>query len=781
MTTTIRPHEIATLLDHAPAGIKTLSLDCFDTLLWRATQLPQDVFAEFGDAGGGIEGRVAAEKTARHRRVRRDGQVEVSIEEIHAARAGRPDPDGVAHELALEARHCYAFAPTVALIAAAKAAGLGVIVVSDTYLSEPQLRALIASAAGEDVAAQIDHIFCSSEFGMSKADGLFKPVLAALGVRASTILHVGDNPHADGDAADAAGLHAVHIEQFDAPTAKRLRLEAAASVMVDPATRVSKPAIQPHRAALALRPENDAAWSLGHDVFGPVFDAFARWVGDEAAALATATGRPVKPLFLLRDGFLPHRVFEALGSVGAAVAISRFTARRASFTDIEAIHDYLDNEATDRLDALAPQLGLAEAEARKIGTTNRDFRRNVLQPATVSRIVARSAAFAKRLIAHVTREARIERGDIVMLIDLGYHGTVQRLIAPLLENALGVTVEGRYLLSRDCCPAIPAKRGMIDSRHYDHRAITAFCRQIAIVEQVATSGAGSVIDYHDNGRPVRRANRVSPAQARTRDRIQAGVLAFAQTAPAAVHRAPVSDDGEARRRMTTAILARLLFLPQAEEVALFGTFEHDVNLGTDDLVDLVDDDSAGAGLRRRGLPYLRSVDRMFLPGELQRHGLPLSLSLFASNCLELDLRSGDFNVAALPVPVLMVDATRQMTGTFDAYATHEGYHALTIPVGNAQFSVGVQLGLIGSVIQLDEVAFYRVSDFQRVGGLPPRPIAAVPVHDAMTCLADDLWQCHDNSLLFVSPPAMPNPEPLLLSVVFRSVVSRPATALRAVA
>jgi FMN phosphatase YigB (HAD superfamily) len=781
MTTTIRPHEIATLLDRAPAGIKLLSLDCFDTLLWRATQLPQDVFAEFGDAGGGIEGRVAAEKTARYRRARRDGQVEASIEEIHAARAGRPDPDGVARELALEARHCYAFAPTVALIAAAKAAGLGVIVVSDTYLSEPQLRALIASAAGDDVAAQIDRIFCSSEFGVSKGAGLFGPVLAALGVPPSAILHVGDNPQADGVAADAAGLHAVHIEQFDAATEKRLRFEAAASVMVDPATRVSKPAIQPHRAALALRPDGDPAWCLGHDVFGPLFDAFARWIGDEATALAAATGRPVKPVFVLRDGFLPQRVFEALGGAGTAVAISRFAARRASFTDVGAIHDYLDTEDTDRLDALAPQLGLSEVEARKIGPSGQAFRRNVVQPDTVRRIVARSAAFAKRLVAHVVREGRVAHGDIVMLVDLGYHGSVQRLITPLLEEALGVTVEGRYLLLRDAGPLALAKRGLLDSRHYDHRALTALSRQIAIVEQIATSGVGSVVDYAENGRAVHRTNRVSKAQGEIREAIQAGILAFARTAPAAVRRPPVSDDAEGRRRMAMAILARLLFLPQAEEIALFGAFEHDVNLGTDDLLGLVDDASAGAGLRRRGLPYLRSVDRMFLPGELQRHGLPLSLSLFAGNCLELDLRSSDFNVAALPVQVLVVDATRQMTGSFDAYATHEGYHALTIPVGEAQFSVGIQFGLIASVIQFDEIAFYRVSDFERGSGLPPRPIAAVPVHDAMTRLADGLWQCHDTSLVFVSPPAMPNPEPLLLSVVFRPVVSRPAVALRAVA
>ena len=781
MTTTIRPHEIATLLDRAPAGIKLLSLDCFDTLLWRATQLPQDVFAEFGEAGGGIEGRVAAEKTARYRRARRDGQLEATIEEIHAQRAGRPDPAGVARELELEARHCYAFAPTVALIAAAKAAGLGVIVVSDTYLSEPQLRALIAATAGDDVAAQIDRIFCSSEYGLSKGAGLFKPVLAALGMPASAILHVGDNPHADGEAADAAGLNAVHIRQFDDATDKRLRLEAAASVMIDPATRVSKPAIQPHRAALALRPDGEPGWCIGHDVFGPVFDTFARWVVDEAATLARDTGRPVKPLFLLRDGFLPHRVSEALGDSGAAIAISRFTARRASFVDAGAVHDYLDSEDTDRLDVLAPQLGLSDVEARKIGATAREFRRNVVQPEALKRVVSRANAFARRLVAHVVREGRVAHGDVVMLVDLGYHGTVQNLVTPLLEATLGVTVAGRYLLLRDGGASACAKRGLFGPLHYDNRTLAALSRQIAIVEQVATSEAGSVIDYADNGRAIHRPNRVSKAQAETRSAIQAGVLAFARTAPAAVHRAPLSDDAEGRRRMAAAILARLLFLPQAEEVALFGTFEHDINLGTDDRVGLVDGDSAGTGLRRRGLSYLRSVERMFLPGELQRHGLPLNLSLFAANCFELDLRATDFQVAPLAVPVLLADATQQMTGDFDAHATHDGYHALTIPIGDAQFGVGIQLGMIASVVQFDEIAFYRLSDFQRDKAVAPRPIAAAPVYDAMTALAEELWQCGDTSLLFVPPPAMPRPEPLLLSVVFRPVVPRARVALRAVA
>jgi len=199
-----------------------------------------------------------------------------------------------------------------------------------------------------------------------------------------------------------------------------------------------------------LRDDGDAAWRIGHDVFRPVFDAFARWVADEAAALARDTGRPVRLLFLLRDGFLPQCVSEALGESGAAIAISRFTARRASFVDVAAVHDYLDTESTDRLDVLATQLGPV-GKARRARSA-RPRPRSVATSSSLtwsSASCSRASAFAKRLVAHVAREGRVARGDVVMLVDLGYHGTVQRLITPALETALGVTVEGRYLLLRD--------------------------------------------------------------------------------------------------------------------------------------------------------------------------------------------------------------------------------------------------------------------------------------------------------------------------------------------
>jgi len=769
MIKTVRAHEIAMLLNEVPDGVHTLSLDCFDTLIWRATHQPQDVFADFDYPGGGIEPRVQAERKARRLKAREQNIVEVSIEEIHQ-HLPTGAAVGVTTELELEARHCYAFAPTVGLIRQAKARGLRVIIVSDTYFSGPQLRALIASAAGDEIAGMIDHIFCSSEVGYAKGVGMFASVLRVLQLPPQSILHVGDNPHADGIAAAAAGIHAVRIEQFSPASANRLRLEAAASVMCDPATRVSRPTIQPHRAAIAARDDGDPAWELGHDVFGPLFDAFSRWLKAEIDALTETSGRHVKPLFLLRDGFLPLAMFEAIGGAGSAVSISRFTARRASFTDMAAVCSYLEEEETERIDVLARQLGLSEDEVRRIGTSNLTFRRGVMKPDAIARIAKRSAAFARRLATHIKREGRIEAGDVVMLVDLGYRGTVQDLVGSILEDLLGVTVTGRYLLLTSGAGDNDRKRGMFDARHYDHRLLTALSRQVAIVEQVATSNQGSVIDYADNGRPKHKPCRISKTQALARAAIQSGALAFARTANDAFHQPPVSDDQCARRHMALGVLARLLFVPQLEEVDIFTRFEHDVNLGTDDLVGIVDHQMAKAGLRRRGLSYLRDAKRMFLPGELRAQGLSLTLSNMAASRFELDIRSSDFLASAFPVPVFLSYRDQQIAQNFNATPTHDGYHAVAIPVGAAKFNIGIQTGALGDIIQVEDLSFCRVSELEAHFGTLP-PIAAEPVFDQMEQVAPGLWRCSDRSLLFVPPPAGQFAEPLVLQLVFRPVVS----------
>jgi FMN phosphatase YigB (HAD superfamily) len=772
----VRAAELPGLLERRPEGVSILSLDCFDTLLWRSTQAPVDVFADCG----GVWQRTRAEKRARQLRRFADGGSEVSIEEIHRAR--RPAADeaeiaaAVASELAAEARHCFAFAPTVALMRDAKARGLQIVIVSDTYLSEPQLRGLIEAAAGAEVAGLIDHIFCSSAFGITKAGGLFAPVLQALGAAPQTILHVGDNKAADHDAPAALGINAVHLRQFDAVAEQRLRLEAAAASILDSRARADRPIRQLHRPPVSLRAESDPAWALGHDVLGPVMHAFAQWVAAEAAALGGA-----KILFLLRDGHLPQRVFEAAtGGCAAAAEISRFTARRAALTSAEAVAGFLAGQVRhERVEVLARQLGFHREEIERLGRGGQAaFEKAALQPSNVRKIVERSRRFGDKLFAHLAR-AGVERGDTVMLVDLGYNGTVQDYLEDALAERFEFKFAGRYLLLREEAESGHDKKGFIDPRHFDFNAIHALCGPIALVEQLATVALGSVIDYAPDGAPMRKAAGAKGAQNAIRDRVQEGCVAFAQEAGAGFHTTPAADDEEARRTMAAASLARLLFMPVAEEVALFQAFEHDVNLGTDDMVELLDPDEAGSGLRRRGFFYLNTAQRAFLPGELQPHGLPLNLALFSANRFALQLRAADFRGAPLKLPVFLADERGQTAIQADAYPTHDGYYLATIPVGAGRFAAGIQFGALCDWLEIDEIAFYPVKGFSpdTPGDAAP-PIPATVVRDGMTEEGPGLFRCAPGALLMAPPVPGLHREPHLLAVTFRPIARRSAQTLR---
>src|SRR3546814_13835827 len=106
----------------------------------------------------------------------------------------------------------------------AKARGLPIILVSDTYPSEAQLRQLIEEAAGRDVIDMVDRVFVSSEHGRPKVAGLFEDVNAALGVAPETILHLGDNRAADPDGPAKLGVATAHFRPFDADDEPRLKV-----------------------------------------------------------------------------------------------------------------------------------------------------------------------------------------------------------------------------------------------------------------------------------------------------------------------------------------------------------------------------------------------------------------------------------------------------------------------------------------------------------------------------------------------------------------------------
>jgi hypothetical protein len=487
--------------------------------------------------------------------------------------------------------------------------------------------------------------------------------------------------------------------------------------------------LQPHRAQLRLgaHAAEDAAATLGHGVLGPVLHAYAGWLRREVATLEAAASGRVHLLFLMRDGHLPRLAYG--GGDTHAIEISRFTAIGASLTDDAAILRYLEPRLHNQdPEVLGRQLHLTPAEVAELEGVGPGSRRQtrfaaeVRRPRTLRKIAARADAFANRLCAYVKQVVDPAPGDMLVLADLGYNGTVQNHIEPVLRRCLGIEVAGRYLLLNTDDISGGDKRGLFDQQHFEPAALSTLTQYVSVLEQLCTAPTGSVVDYRD-GAPVRTANDIKGRQSAVRDAVQQACLAYVRQHGSGFHTRPASCDAEAERMAAAATLARLLYFPLPAELALLRSFEHDVNLGTSQTLDLFDPAAASEGLRHWGLFYMNTAKRMFLSAELRDGGMPLSLTLMANARFGLDLKQKDFSHAAIELPIMVAQPGDISMHTVEARPTHDGYYAAIIPVGACRFSIGVQFGQLYEWVQLEAAYFFPGVDIPSKLGdrLPAQP------------------------------------------------------------
>ncbi|HWU01941.1 MAG TPA: HAD family hydrolase [Novosphingobium sp.] len=786
--TRILPHQMPEALAPFPEA-RILSLDCFDTLLWRDCHAPHDVFTALPGLSPLMRGR--AEQMARRASTLAGRGQDVTIAEIYAELMPNAPPAqrqaAIRAELDAEARHCFAFSPTVELMRRAKAAGLTIIIVSDTYLDAAQLRELIGRAAGEDVAGLIDKVFCSSKYRKFKGQGLYGDVLRELKVPPATILHIGDNEGADVKGVAPFGVTTLHLKQFHAEIQQQLRLESCIGAMIHAQHQGTMTAPQPHRAAIATHSPQlgDAAQHFGNAVLGPVLTGFDRWLEGEAQALQAAHGGKVHWLFLMRDGWLPMRVHQARvgdDTAGSAIEISRFTSTGASFVSAPTFDAYIENNLGIMPDILARQLLLSEGEISRLveGKPPLEGTRALqahMRKGQNRRAVQKAArAMAEGILAHIRAATAVEKGDTLMLVDLGYNGSVQSSVQDLLTRGLGAHVAGRYLVLRETEMTGHDKKGYFGAQHYDIRALNAMSSNVAVLEQLCTTPTGSVIGYTPEGQPIRRSNDIKQRQSAIREAVQEGCLLHARTDGTHIQRPQSPGDAtEMLRRANAATLTRLMFLPLAYELDVLRNFEHDVNLGTDETLALFDPAIAERGLRQQGMFYQKGVRRMYLPAELASQSLATRLTHFAASRYALELNVADFAGSnGVMVPVVYTNGQEVMPAQFNAMPTHDGFYAVCIPIGDCRYTAAIQLGAVFEWVEAYSVSAMPAAEYlNNRHDTHEREIMLEPLFDGVERPAPNLWHLQKpTAFALVNPPARVDDTPMLLVVVFRPVVWR---------
>ncbi len=259
---------------------KVISFDLFDTLLFRRTAEPEDVFDIVG-AHFGIPGfrkiRIDAQNEASRKVTEKYGYPHPDMDEIYEEMGtkelvpGERDLDASkikAYEISVEEDALYANDEMLDIFNELKKQGKRIIITTDMYLKAQTIEGFLKKNGYEGYGA----LYCSADERKAKFNKeLFAEVVKKEGVSCSEILHIGDNENAD----------------------------------------VNIPAELGFDTFLYKRGSEEHFWQdFGERIAGPVHLGLYRWLEKD---VKEAGEKGENFYFLSRDGYYLHNLFKKAG------------------------------------------------------------------------------------------------------------------------------------------------------------------------------------------------------------------------------------------------------------------------------------------------------------------------------------------------------------------------------------------------------------------------------------------------------------------------------------
>ncbi len=627
-------------LDEALRGapIRVLSLDCFDTLLWRRVAKPTDLHLLVGTRlhqegllathisnRGYAYLRFLAEEEARRRQKAVSGSSEVTLEQIHAVLepsvAVRSLGGAFAEtELDVERENLFADLRLATYVRELlKEVPLWLITVSDTYFSSTQLRSLLDQQELHGI--EFKSVYTSSGAGTGKGDRLWQTVLDDLDVPPEEVVHIGDNEEADVRCAQRVGLRAFHfpvsIERFS-PVEIRERIVGTApyptrycdGVRGDAGlTAIRRRATWSPPPGRALGRDERVAWETGTSVFGPVFTGFAQWVQERSRDEGTQ-----RLLFLMREGKFLQDLVDRAAPVGnwnpttRTAWVSREACARASIYEGSApeLQSFLARLRPPSPSDLSESIGLEPSDIPGFEAICSDFAlsrdqdevlRSMLdvvlhRPELLEKVVARSALRRIRLKEYLRRVAGPGKGPIG-LVDVGWSGRIQESLEVMFDqDDEPLIFRGFYLLANVHSSErvlrgthLQGFLGTVGTNPFDIAGITGGAE---IVELVSTCDEGSLLEMGEDDRPILASPVGGERERVCRELVQQGALAYQREWREYLQPdLPTFETTETGVEILTRILKRFVSLPNEDEAAAFSWWLHEENYGSQDAEQLV--------------------------------------------------------------------------------------------------------------------------------------------------------------------------------------------------
>lgn len=585
-----------------------LTLDVFDNAITRRLASPVDVFAEverrlrtrFGVAvDGWAAAREQAEMQARQRQHQLHGAEEVTFAQIYqelpALLPGFQDwPLAASTELQVERDALIAVPDILELTRRVRALGKPYAFVSDMYLPQAFLAEVLAGLGYADW----DALYVSSELGATKATGRIWDTVADR-YPLATIVHIGDNQHSDVDAPRQHGIATLGYQR----AISEHRLGTKLSSALVPYSLWQRHVELDSQQTLAA-PSEQARWqALGRGFGGTLLAVFVQWLAKRARQ-----HKIDRLYFCARDGHLMQQAWVAAGLEQAYPEIQlhylylsraalnlpnaarecsphKLNAATLSFLSSSLGHTRLDTAlqraGLDQIPALVEEVRAAFGSLEALLAGPEDAQR--FEALLQRHSAAVHALLQEKYVTCVEyfRQQGLADGGRYAIVDMGWHGSLQRSLAGLCRAAFpdALPAVGFYY---GLWPAVARNRYLagpmeacFSSGFLPAEKQSDLHQGVALLEELHSAAHGSTLGYRqDGGRIIPVLQATSPAQADNDRRVgwfQDGVLVGV--------RALFAGQGPVHAReldaaCAHAALAALFLSPSANEVDLLGRIGH---------------------------------------------------------------------------------------------------------------------------------------------------------------------------------------------------------------
>lgn len=582
--------------------INTISIDVFDTIVFRKVSRPIDIFSQIFENseldGGGLcnasefsEARHYAEKRAKAS----SKSNEVSLEKIYEflPKAFENSKSLLNWELSLESKNSFIYQPIVDFIEELLLAGKSVFLISDMYLSKAQIQNALFK--NDPKLCNLD-LYVSSELNCNKASGLaFQYIASQRSIDKNRWLHIGDNLQADVKAPAVLGIHGKHFApKLDFGLIKDMERQVFSA----------QPQFNAVRSLTALNRSSGAeqvSFEIGSIVWGPILLSFADWVINRSLAAGNST-----ILCLMREGnvyvpVLQQRLKQR--NIDQLVVKKLFVSRKSTFwpsvdlTDPEwfnklfyilcrrrgySVKDFCrdfyivpDQLLTSYQDQL-----LLGADSVYFGSDNllkllsQKARKNLSKVADY--VTEQKACF----LAYYQKEVRTEFSHC-SIVDLGNGGTIQNQLESIFDCAAGANLLF-YSSPRIYEAARPSLFSSFINAGNDQANLRCLlARSPECIEVFLVGNTGSTLGYDKNG-DVKLGNTLSQNSK--------SVEAFLSGVEDYINLHSRIGFGEIHEQNAIAILNRYLQYPTFAEALLFTQIYHQDNFGSDQIYSVINEE-----------------------------------------------------------------------------------------------------------------------------------------------------------------------------------------------